>query len=236
MQRYFAKEKKDTLLLLNEEDWYHINTVMRMKLHDIVEVVFEGKLYLASIEQDDSSMFLSIVEECSCEEDFPMVTIAQALVTEQKMDFILQKSCELGVSSIVPFSCSRSIVKIHSKSEKKRDRWQKIVKEASEQSKRLSIPTVHSVMSIEEVSSLDFDIKILCTVNELSRSVKRVLSNVSKNDRIIIVIGPEGGFTKEEEDTFTRRGYLPVTLGDTVLRTETASLCVLSMIRYCFMR
>ncbi len=235
MQRYFAKDKRDSFLFLNDSDWYHIHTVMRMNLHDVVEVVFDGKLYHATIEKKDTSFLLKIVREVVYEEDFPSVTIAQALVKEQKMDLILQKSTELGVSSLIPLMVDRSVVKLDSKEEKRRERWQRIVKEASEQSKRLSVPTVHSVMSVESLCSLDFDVKILCTVNELSRSIKRVLSNTSKDDRIIVVIGPEGGFTKKEEDLFIESGFLPVTLGSSVLRTETASLCILSMIRYHFM-
>ena len=79
---------------------------------------------------------------------------------------------------------------------------------------------------------IDYDLKILCTVNEVSNSLKFVLQKYKKCDKMIIVIGPEGGFTKEEEGVLIEHGFLSVTLGNLVLRTETASLCALSMINY----
>lgn len=152
------------------------------------------------------------------------------------MDFILQKCCELGVSRIIPLNTKRSIVKLDSKETKKIERWNKILKEASEQSKRVVIPTVSNICSIEDLVEEDYDIKILCTVNELSNDIKKVLSKDLNGARIVIVIGPEGGFEKEEEQTLIANGYVPTSLGKRVLRTETASLYALSIINYITMR
>jgi len=236
MQRYFAKNKNNDILILNEEDFHHIKTVMRMNLGDSVEVVFDEKLFLGEIIDISKNVLVKIIKEIENEEVLPNVFIAQALVKEQKMDFILQKATELGVSGVIPVSTTRSIVKINEKMDKKNIRWQKIVKEASEQSKRVNIPLVDRVLTIDEIAKLDYDVKILCTVNELSRSIKKVLQKVSIHDRIIIVVGPEGGFTTLEEETLVNAGYVPITLGNTVLRTETVALYVLSCVRYQFMR
>jgi len=236
MQRYFAKNKNNDILILNEEDFHHIKTVMRMNLGDSVEVVFDEKLFLGEIIDISKNVLVKIIKEIENEEVLPNVFIAQALVKEQKMDFILQKATELGVSGVIPVSTTRSIVKINEKMDKKNIRWQKIVKEASEQSKRVNIPLVDRVLTIDEIAKLDYDVKILCTVNELSRSIKKVLQKVSIHDRIIIVVGPEGGFTALEEETLVNAGYVPITLGNTVLRTETVALYVLSCVRYQFMR
>ena len=151
------------------------------------------------------------------------------------MDLILQKSCELGVSEIIPINATRSIVKLDKKETKKIDRWNKILKEASEQSKRVVIPKVNEIMDIKDLINLDYDIKILCTVNELSMSLKKVLDKDLTNLKILFVIGPEGGFTDNEEKILIDNGFISTSFGKRVLRTETASLYALSIINYILM-
>ena len=159
--------------------------------------------------------------------------VALGLVKEQKMDYILQKATELGVKEIIPVDTERSIVKMDKKEGKKLERWNKITKEASEQSKRNYIPQVQPVMTIKELSKLEgFDIKLLCTVRENTKNIKNVLSNAKEGAKMIIVVGPEGGFTIKEEEQLIEQGFQTVSLGKSVLRTETASLFFLSAVRY----
>ena len=237
MQRYFTEEDSDTFSL-SRDDSYHILKVMRLKKDDLVEVVSKQKLYICKIINSDNNIVtVRKVEEVKQDSELDcQVTIVQSLVKEQKMDFILQKCCELGVSRIIPLNTKRSIVKLDSKETKKIERWNKILKEASEQSKRVVIPTVSNICSIEDLVKEDYDIKILCTVNELSNDIKKVLSKDLNGARIVIVIGPKGGFEKEEEQTLIDNGYVPTSLGKRVLRTETASLYALSIINYITMR
>lgn len=238
MQRYFVTEKRDQSFFLGLDDSYHILTVMRMTLGDVIEVVFEEQLYLCKIKKiDKKQVEASIIKRVEeNKQQKPYVILAQALVKEAKMDFILQKTTELGVDAILPFEATRSIIKLDGKKEKKQDRWQKIVKEASEQSKRTKIPEVLPVTTIDKLCKVDCELKLLCTVNEMSKNLKRVLQNEQGYDRIIIVIGPEGGFTNEEEKQLMEAGYLSTSLGELVLRTETAGLYVMSVINYHFMR
>ena len=152
------------------------------------------------------------------------------------MDYILQKGTELGANKFIPLIVDRSVVKLNDKSDKKQKRWQTIVKEAAEQSKRLEVPTVANPCNIKELAKLDYDLKILCSVNETSKNIKTVLSNISISDRILVVVGSEGGFTNLEEQELIKNGFVSASLGNRVLRTETASLFVLSVINYIFMR
>ena len=195
MQRYFKDTNQD-IFELSQDDSYHITKVMRNSIGDLVEVVIDKKLYICEIIEMNNLVTVRKKEEVETDSELECsVTIAQSLVKEQKMDLILQKSCELGVSEIIPINTTRSIVKLDKKETKKIERWNKILKEASEQSKRVVIPKVNSILDVKELAKLDYDIKILCTVNELSTSIKRVLSNDLKGAKIILVIGPEGGFT-----------------------------------------
>ena len=113
MQRYFTQEDSDTFPL-SQDDSYHILKVMRLKKDDLVEVVSKEKLYICKIINSDNNIVtVRKVEEVKQDSELDcQVTIVQSLVKEQKMDFILQKCCELGVSRIIPLNTKRSIVKL----------------------------------------------------------------------------------------------------------------------------
>lgn len=234
MQRYFVEKKENNTFILSSEDSYHINTVMRMNLQDKIEIICDEKLYVSEIIELVPIVKAQIIEEVEINNELSIsVTIAQSLVKEQKMNYILQKTTELGVSEIIPYMAARSIIKLDNKQDKKIDRWQKIVKEASEQSKRNHIPVVRNVMTLSNLVNLsDYDMKFLCTVNESSQNIKKVLSNLDRNVRMLFVIGPEGGFTQEEETEMIENGFISLSLGSSVLRTETASTFIMSVIRY----
>ena len=207
MQRYFKDTNLD-LFELSVDDSYHITKVMRNKIGDKIEVVIDKKLYICEIVELKELVKVQRIEEVICDSELPcFVTIAQSLVKEQKMDLILQKSCELGVSEIIPINATRSIVKLDKKETKKIDRWNKILKEASEQSKRVVIPKVNEIMDIKDLTNL----------------------------KILFVIGPEGGFTDNEEKILIDNGFISTSFGKRVLRTETASLYALSIINYILM-
>lgn len=238
MQRYFSNIKNDNIFTLNTDDSYHIQKVMRMNICDNVEIVFNNKCYTCEIVELSNNVKAKILSENEENPELNIkVTLAQSLVKEQKMDFIIQKSTELGIDSIIPISTTRSVVKANGKENKKIERWQKICKEASEQSKRVVIPDIKPIMSISELVKLDgYDVKLLCTVNENSKNIKKVLSNIETGVTMLIVVGPEGGFTEQEEKIMIDNGFITVSLGNSVLRTETASLFLMSIIRYHDMR
>ncbi len=235
MQRYFCNSNNNEFIL-SKEDSYHITKVMRYGIGTKIEVVSNEVLYLAEITSISPLVMAKKLDKITNSINKLNITIAQSLVKEQKMDYILQKGTELGASEFIPVITERSIVKLNDKEAKKMDRWNTIVKEASEQSKRLDIPKVLNPCNIKELAKSDYDYKILCSVNEVSKSIKTVLSNISISDRILVVVGPEGGFTNDEEQELINNGFISVSLGDRVLRTETASLFVLSIINYIFMR
>lgn len=235
MQRYF-KDTTDNTYDLSPEDSYHIIKVMRMKISDTIEVVTNETLNIAKIiEVNNCLVTVENIKEIPDYNELPVtVTLVQSAVKEQKMDYILQKSCELGINDIIVLNTARSVVKLDKKENKKIDRWNKILREASEQSKRNKIPSIR-VMNIKELTTLEYDIKLLCTTGEKENSIKKLLSNSNISDRILFVVGPEGGFTSEEEQIMTNNGFIPVTLGKRVLRTETSALFILSSINYEFM-
>ncbi len=235
MQRYFGVRKIDSMMYLEPSDLYHIQTVMRMKEHDTIEVVYEKELFLCSIHYEKGEVFIEVVKQLEVKQDFMKhVVLVIPLLKEQKMDLILQKATELGVSEIVPVEMKRSVVKVHDKKEKKLERWNRIVKEASEQSMRYIVPIIHPITTFGEVEKLE-GLKVICSTRENKKTFKNLLQTVSKYDKLIIVIGPEGGIDPSEEDSLSCHGFIPVTLGPRIMRVETVPIYVLSVLNYEYM-
>lgn len=236
MQRYFALDKE---LKLDSSDVHHISKVMRMKPKDKIEIVFNKDIYLCQImEIGVNNVKFNILEKKTIDNDLPLkVTIAISLVNEQKWDYILQKATELGASEIIPLELSRSLIKIDkNKYEKKQERWLKICKEAAEQSHRVTIPSILNVMGTKELIKTDYDLKLVCSTTNGAINLKQLLSKHEKCGRILVVIGPEGGIAPSEEEALVENGFIRTSLGNFILRVETAPLFFLSAINYELMR
>lgn len=234
MQRYFAKEKINNLFILKYDDLYHIRVVMRMKDNDSILVVYEQKTYLCNLKNVTSDIQIVIQEEIKEEvENIPYIRIIIPVLKEQKLDYIFQKATELGVSEFVLYEAKRSIVKVNDIS-KKLIRWEKIVKEASEQSHRNTIPKITGIKTISELEELD-GVKFLCSTREKSENVKNVLKMSKTCDKMNVVIGPEGGLDEIEELKLTNINFVPITLGTRIMRVETVPLFIMSVINYEYM-
>ena len=232
MQRYFTNILEDDVFTLSDDDKYHIEKVMRMNINDKIEIVYDGKTYESIIESFNplKARINKVLDEDN--ENNLKIIVVQSLVNENKMDFILQKCTELGAYSFYGFKAVNSVIKENNKIDKKIMRWQKIVKEASEQSKRNIIPKVNDLIDLSTLCNLKADLKILLSVNEKEKNIKNILQDNKDCDTIIIVVGPEGGFTSKEEEKLIENGFIKTSLGKRVLRTETASIVTLSMINY----
>ena len=232
MQRYFAKEYKDKLVLENS-DIHHIKNVMRMNTGDLIEVVYDNKLYICRIISFDpfSLGIDKIVEE---ENKVSLdITIAVGLVKEQKMDLILQKLTELGVNTIIPVNMERSIVKIDSERfKKKKERWKSICKEASEQSKRTNIPVISDIVRLKDLVNIEADVKLVASTKEKDKLFNCYLQEINKCAKIIIVIGPEGGLSEKEESYLLNNGFDGVSFGNLIFRVETACIYAASIFNY----
>lgn len=232
MQRYFAKNYDKTIILENG-DIHHIKNVMRMKTNDLIEVIYNNKLYICKI--NSLAPFTLNIEKV-IEEDNKInldVTIAVALVKEQKMDLILQKLTELGVNTIIPVNMERSIVKLdNTRFKKKKERWMSICKEASEQSKRTSIPAIEDIVSLKELVKREADIKLVASTKEKDKMLNLYLQGIDKCAKIIMVVGPEGGLSEKEESYLLDNGFKGVSFGNLIFRVETACIYAASIFNY----
>lgn len=230
MQRYFIKNKD---MLLEELDIRHIKKVMRMNINDKIEVVYNNKLHICEITSLEP-FNIKVIEKLDEDKKTKIeLTVAVALVKEQKMDLILQKLTELGVSRIIPVSMERSIVKLDKERfNKKKVRWESICKEASEQSKRTNIPIIEDIKSIKDLTKEDADLKLVASTKEKEKLLNYYLQSIEDCAKIIMVIGPEGGISDKEEDILVSNGYNRVSFGNLIFRVETATIYVASIINY----
>lgn len=235
MQRYFAVDNK---LNISNGDKHHIINVMRMRQDDKIEIVSDNKIFLCNIDKiTKDDVYYSVVRELDINNELDKkVTIALPLLMEKKIDFILQKCTELGAYEFIFYNAKRSKIKIAEKINKKLDRWNLITKEASEQSFRNICPKVKGILDLKELVSIPYDLKIVCSTKENKKTVKNILQNSTNCDRIIIVVGPEGGLEESEEEFLCKNDFCSTSLGSTILRAETAPMFIMSAIKYEFMR
>lgn len=231
MQQYFGVSKKDNNIMLNTNDLNHIKNVMRMKENDKVIVVYGDKSYICSLNKDLMSASINEIFKEYKEKNNFRVYVPR--LSEEKMSFILQHGTELGITEFVVVMYSHCKYKLPKKDfDKKLQRWNKILKEATEQSYRLVKPTLGNIIEIKDVKG-DASVNILCSLDKIN--VKRLtdvltLSNCS--DTMNIVFGPEGGLSNIEEDILVEKGYTKTSLGDDILRTETVPLMIASVKKY----
>lgn len=230
VQRYFAKEKKDNKFILNDTDIRHIKLVMRMKINDEIIVIYDQKPYLCIISNNFEIIIKKELEETH--NIIPKVTLVIPILKENKLDYILQKSTELGVNEIILYYSNRGVIKKTDNDTKKLERWKKILKEASEQSHRLYIPDI-KISSLDKLENKK--INLVCSTIEKTNFIKNTLKTIDVYDTINIVVGPEGGLDSCEEELLINNGYIPVTFGSRILRVETSPLFIMSIINYEFM-
>lgn len=242
MQRYWVPRERfagDRAVLL-DEDAHHALRVMRLKAGDGVIVCDgEGSVWRAEIAcASPREVVVRLVEPLAEDRELPVeVALAQSLPKGDKMDLILQKGTELGVGRFVPLVSARTVVKLDEKKAAQRQaRWARIVKEAFEQSRRTLLPRVEPVRRWDEVLRLagDYDAALLAYEGEGTVPLGTVLSLVRPGQRVLALIGPEGGFAPEEVQAARAAGFVPVSLGKRVLRTETAGLFLMAAIAYRF--
>lgn len=224
-------------------DVNHIMNVLRFAKGELLTITNKDNQmsYFAKIiDMNKQKIECEIIEQINEKtESNIQVSILQGLPKSDKMEYIIQKSTELGVHDIIPVSLKRCIVKLNGKDEiKKIERWQKIAEVAAKQSGRDIIPQIEQVHSIEEICTEmnKWDLVIIAYENEKENTLKKELKKLKKEQslKIGVIIGPEGGLEENEVEILKQHGARVITLGSRILRTETASIATLSNIIYEF--
>jgi len=239
MARFYVPQPRleKGLLKMEGEEVKHIRKVLRLKEGDEITVFdglgkeFEGTI----VEERLSSVVIRVNSVSSSKTDSLLeVTLAQSLLKGEKMDYLIQKATELGVKEIIPFLSSRSVPLLEkSKSQKRHHRWERIAIEASKQCGRGVVPRIEFLQDYSEMlaKASPNALRLILWEREGIR-LKEILERSKEKKKIFFVIGPEGGFSQGEVDEAKEAGFIAVTLGRRILRAETASLCLLSILQY----
>lgn len=214
-------------------DFNHIKNVLRMKIDDEFLISCDGKSDLCRLEAYEAEAAIArIIEENYSDNELPIrIHLFQGLPKSDKMELVIQKCVELGVSDITPVDMSRCVVKLEEKKKSlKQTRWQTIAESAAKQSKRNVVPTVHSVIPFSQAIKSSSDIMIIPYENEdgMAATVS-VLKDIKHNMTVGIFIGPEGGFDEKEIELARENGGRIISLGKRILRTETAAITTVGM-------
>ena len=240
MHRFFVSPEgfSENTVTIKGSDVNHIRTVLRMKPGDRIEVIdhqgFQYEIVLAEVERDHVRG--EILSKIAIQTESPVnIRMGQALIKGNAFDLLIRKAAELGVNAIVPLKTQRCVARLAKESEPYRtQRWQRIAEEASKQCGRSLVPEVHStVLSVEEFcqQSSDCDLKLVFWEGEQKTRLQDVTAPDSVTS-IAFLAGPEGGWAAEEIDFLIQQGFQTVTLGPRLLKADSASLVIMSLLQH----
>ncbi|MBR2042990.1 MAG: 16S rRNA (uracil(1498)-N(3))-methyltransferase [Clostridia bacterium] len=231
-----ASNKNGDSYHISGDNYNHIKNVLRMAVGDEILVSCDSKSDLCQISQIDSDCIIAkiIKENANCTELPVSITLFQGLPKSDKLELIIQKTVELGVSEIVPVEMKNCVVKLDEKKKtNKVTRWQAISESAAKQSKRNVIPKIGNVIPFADMINLiaDYDMFLVPYENENGmKATVDALGKIKSGMRIGVLIGPEGGFDDFEINKAVQFGGIPLSLGKRILRTETAAIATVSLL------
>lgn len=248
MPKFFIKEEqiKENKIIIKGQDVNHIKKVLRAKTGEELEICNSqtGENFLCNIDKiNDETIECNIKQKLEEKTESNIkVSIFQGLPKADKMEYIIQKSVELGVYEITPVEMKRCVVKLNEKDKNKKiERWQKISEVAAKQCGRDMIPQIDNIINIKNICNLieKYDIVLVAYENEkentLKQQINQLKNTIKKQDETIqigIIIGPEGGLEPKDVEELKQSGAQIITLGKRILRTETVALNMLSIIMY----
>ena len=234
MHRFYADPGRSSgeLAFLSAEDARHAATVLRLKQGNRIEIILDARRYDAEIlSVSGSGINARLLLPLPSTEPALKVTLFQGIPKADKMDFIVQKATELGVSRIVPVLMARCVSRPDPKDmARKQERWRKIAREAGKQSGRCVIPEISDAVSLQRLIGLDSlpGTNVVPWEESSSFGPLAFREKYPALSSLGILIGPEGGIEQNEIASLQSAGFIPLTLGKRILRTETAGLAALT--------
>ena len=223
----------------NVDDLKHLVSVLRIKKGDILNFVDEDEfVYETEISEVSKRLVRAhILSKNKSKRKLSLqLTLAQSVLKNNAQDIAIQKATELGVPRIIPILTKYTVPRFLTEKEisSKIEKWNKIAFETCKQCERSSMPAIESIVPLQELNQDEYDIKIACLERSTTLPLKKLLRSIehTKESKILVVIGPEGGFCDEELDFFEKNNFYGVTLGNLILRAETAVISALSCVIY----
>ncbi len=235
MPHFFVDSKNinnNTIIISDEENYRHIARSLRARAGEKLLLIDENQIQYETVIENINSK--EIV--CEIKNSYPSkrdlefdLYLAQSPLRSDAQLTIMEKATELGIRAIYPISTDNCALKID-----KQQKWQRVMYEASKQCERAKIPTCFNLTSLDEVLKQNFDKILVFAERDAQMSLKSYLQKnpIHKGEKILVIIGPEGGFSKTEFDYFKEKGLPLISLGDLILKAETAVIVALGDIIY----
>ncbi|MBC7194586.1 MAG: 16S rRNA (uracil(1498)-N(3))-methyltransferase [Caldisericia bacterium] len=234
MHEFFIPKSnvKGKIAIIEKDDFHHLVNVLRAKIGEKFFIVVDrGEKYISKLIEIKDKVAKLYLEEKINESFEPKINIylAQSLPKGKKFEDVLRVSTELGVKGIYPLITERTVFKPDSN---KLERYKKIVKEEAQVSKRDIIPQIYEPIKFCDFlnKEINFDKKLIFWELELEKSIDEI--DFKENENVLIVVGNEGGFSLKEIELAKERGFISLSLGKRILRTEIAPIVILSIILY----
>ena len=217
IRKILRMKRGEEIAILDGLGWEY-----RVQLKEIKKGYVAGEIKFKDFKAEDSKI---------------KIILGQGIPKGEKMDFVVQKATELGVSEIVPLKLERCVVKIPPLGGlEKIKRWQRIAKESSEQSLRRFIPSINTIYDLRQFCDKykNTDLKIVFYEEEEKRGLRNLLSGKGEVKSISVIVGPEGGLSSEEIEIANSYGFISAGLGQRILRTDTVALTAISILQFSY--
>ncbi len=229
-RRWIADEVLENKASLSGTHADHLIRVLRARVGQKFDIVANGIVREGRISSiGEKRVEFELAEEIHSQISALNVTLLLAIFKFDRMEWAIEKATELGVSRIVPLVARRTDSHLASAAQKRVERWRRIAVQASEQSRRTAPPELSNPIKLQEAASLSAAAKFVLSEVEQQVSLGQILTERTTASEVAVAIGPEGGWTHDELDLFQQKGWIPVSLGPTILRAETAAIAAIAI-------
>ena len=234
-RRFFVDRIEGDRASLAGQDAHHLARVLRAEPGQQYEITDGFALCLAEIESAEPRQVLfRVVESLDAGAALPPIVIVAALIKFDRFEWMIEKVTELGVQTVVPVEASRTETGLLKAAVKRVDRWRKIARESSQQSRRVRVPEIRDAMRLSDAVKVPFGVKVRLEENPGATSLVSCAAAWDRSSELAVAIGPEGGWTDAERGSMQNSGWMPASLGGTVLRAETAAIAAAAVLNQPF--
>jgi 16S rRNA (uracil1498-N3)-methyltransferase len=232
-RRFFVPEVRRGAAEITGQDAEHLVRVLRAEAGQVYEISDNHDVYLAQVQTArKSAVSFQILEKLSLPPATVRVSLLAALIKFDRFEWLVEKATELGVATIQPFEASRTERGLAQASVKRLARWEKIAVEASQQARRVHLPRIEATIDFAEALRTDASVRLSLDEARDAPPILGLLPEERKaSDDVALLLGPEGGWTDEERQRAVAAGWMPCSLGATILRAETAAIAGLAVIQ-----
>jgi 16S rRNA (uracil1498-N3)-methyltransferase len=230
-RRFFVDRIEDGRAALNGQDAHHLARVLRAEPGQHYEITDGASLCLAEIESaEPRQVVFRVVAPLDPGPALPSIIIVAALIKFDRLEWMIEKVTELGVKAVLPVEAARSESALFQAAAKRVERWRKIARESSQQSRRVRVPEIRDAVRLGEALRQPFGWKITLEENPGAPPLMEAAHSWDRTADLALCIGPEGGWTDQERGAMRNHGWLPASLGTTVLRAETAAIAAAAVL------